>query len=155
MFCCYVLTLHCAFAGNCVTDDFFIIMIIVMILNFQNALLEEEEDVLPAGVPPPSDDHVKVLHNFFGHSSFRPMQWKIIHAVMQVMKWALQVIVMLIFKTIFTIIANYTHWQYSEVKKVKSLKDTKKGQADCKKQEACPLEGMDFSVMATPLPVVL
>lgn len=53
-------------------------------IKFQNALLEEEEDVLPEGVPPPSEDHVKVLQNFFGHSAFRPMQWKIIHAVLQV-----------------------------------------------------------------------
>ncbi|XP_050725163.1 bifunctional 3'-5' exonuclease/ATP-dependent helicase WRN-like isoform X2 [Eriocheir sinensis] len=45
--------------------------------------LEAEEDVLPAGVPPPTKDHERVLHEFFGHSSFRPMQWKIIHAVMQ------------------------------------------------------------------------
>ncbi|KAG0716014.1 Werner syndrome ATP-dependent helicase [Chionoecetes opilio] len=47
-----------------------------------SALLEEE-DVLPEGVPPPSEEHVKVLKNCFGHAAFRPMQWKIIHAVLQ------------------------------------------------------------------------
>ena len=47
-------------------------------------MLEEEEDVLPEGVPPPSDKHLEALQNYFGHSSFRPMQWKIIHAVLQV-----------------------------------------------------------------------
>lgn len=48
-----------------------------------DAVLEEEEDVLPEGVPPPSEEHLEVLQNYFGHSSFRPMQWKIIHAVLQ------------------------------------------------------------------------
>ncbi|MPC15937.1 Werner syndrome ATP-dependent helicase [Portunus trituberculatus] len=48
-----------------------------------DAVLEEEEDVLPEGVPPPSEEHLEVLQNYFGHSCFRPMQWKIIYAVLQ------------------------------------------------------------------------
>ncbi|XP_037782725.1 Werner syndrome ATP-dependent helicase homolog isoform X2 [Penaeus monodon] len=42
-----------------------------------------EEETLPSGIPPPSKHHLEVLQKSFGHSSFRPMQWKIIHAVLQ------------------------------------------------------------------------
>ncbi|GBM03053.1 Werner syndrome ATP-dependent helicase, partial [Araneus ventricosus] len=31
---------------------------------------------------PPSDEHFRILKQFFGHASFRPMQWKIVHSVL-------------------------------------------------------------------------
>lgn len=43
-----------------------------------------DEDSLPAGIPEPTKHHLQVLQESFGHSAFRPMQWKIIHAVLQV-----------------------------------------------------------------------
>lgn len=49
-----------------------------------DSALEVEEDILPAGVPPPDEAHLLLLQRDFGHSSFRPMQWKIIHAALQV-----------------------------------------------------------------------
>ncbi|XP_071445936.1 bifunctional 3'-5' exonuclease/ATP-dependent helicase WRN-like [Hetaerina americana] len=39
-----------------------------------------EDDV---GVPPPTQKHMEVLKSYFGHSSFRPMQWKIIYSVLE------------------------------------------------------------------------
>ncbi|ROT77560.1 putative Werner syndrome ATP-dependent helicase-like [Penaeus vannamei] len=42
-----------------------------------------EEETLPSGIPPPSKHHLEMLQKAFGHASFRPMQWKIIHAVLQ------------------------------------------------------------------------
>ncbi|XP_045583670.1 ATP-dependent DNA helicase RecQ [Procambarus clarkii] len=42
-----------------------------------------DEDSLPAGIPEPTKHHLQVLQESFGHSAFRPMQWKIIHAVLQ------------------------------------------------------------------------
>ncbi|XP_064101389.1 bifunctional 3'-5' exonuclease/ATP-dependent helicase WRN-like isoform X2 [Macrobrachium nipponense] len=43
----------------------------------------QDEDIIPADIEQPSQDHLKVLHDSFGHKSFRPMQWQIIHAVLQ------------------------------------------------------------------------
>ncbi|XP_068210386.1 ATP-dependent DNA helicase RecQ-like [Palaemon carinicauda] len=43
----------------------------------------QDEDEIPADIECPSQSHLRVLHDSFGHSSFRPMQWKIIHAVLQ------------------------------------------------------------------------
>lgn len=41
-----------------------------------------EEDTLPSSVRPPSQAHLRVLQEIFGHSNFRPMQWKIVNAVL-------------------------------------------------------------------------
>lgn len=32
----------------------------------------------------PSDDHLHMLRKYFGHNQFRPMQWKIIHSLLEV-----------------------------------------------------------------------
>ncbi|KAK4288530.1 hypothetical protein Pmani_038442 [Petrolisthes manimaculis] len=49
----------------------------------EDSALKVEDDILPAGVPPPHEKYLQLLHRDFGHSSFRPMQWKIIHAALQ------------------------------------------------------------------------
>ncbi|KAL3204917.1 hypothetical protein MRX96_041054 [Rhipicephalus microplus] len=33
--------------------------------------------------PPPSEDHLRVLRIKFGHSAFRPMQWKIVRSILE------------------------------------------------------------------------
>ncbi|KAL1433648.1 hypothetical protein MTO96_012472 [Rhipicephalus appendiculatus] len=33
--------------------------------------------------PPPSEDHLRVLRTKFGHSAFRPMQWKIVRSILE------------------------------------------------------------------------
>lgn len=33
----------------------------------------------------PTKDHLRVLQDYFGHMSFRPMQWRIISAALQVL----------------------------------------------------------------------
>ncbi|CAL4094160.1 unnamed protein product, partial [Meganyctiphanes norvegica] len=50
--------------------------------GLNQTVLFTEEDTLPSSVPPPSKKHFHVLQEIFGHSSFRPMQWKIINAVL-------------------------------------------------------------------------
>lgn len=35
-------------------------------------------------VPEPSNEHLSVLRKYFGHNQFRPMQWKIIHSILEV-----------------------------------------------------------------------
>ncbi|GFY63030.1 werner syndrome ATP-dependent helicase [Trichonephila inaurata madagascariensis] len=56
--------------------------------NDENDLNTSNEDnvLLPSNkedfdCTPPADDHLRILKQFFGHASFRPMQWKIIHTV--------------------------------------------------------------------------
>ncbi|XKL69155.1 hypothetical protein PGB90_006924 [Kerria lacca] len=34
-------------------------------------------------VPEPSNEHLSVLRKYFGHNQFRPMQWKIIHSILE------------------------------------------------------------------------
>uniref|UniRef100_A0A1B6D7V2 ATP-dependent DNA helicase n=3 Tax=Clastoptera arizonana TaxID=38151 RepID=A0A1B6D7V2_9HEMI len=33
--------------------------------------------------PPPRQDHIDILKKYFGHSQFRPMQWKIIYSIIE------------------------------------------------------------------------
>ncbi|GFT86202.1 werner syndrome ATP-dependent helicase [Nephila pilipes] len=56
--------------------------------NDDNSLDTSNEDsvLLPSNkedfdCDPPADEHFRILKQFFGHASFRPMQWKIIHTV--------------------------------------------------------------------------
>lgn len=44
---------------------------------------DDDDDILPPGIPAPSENHLLVLQESFGHTAFRPMQWKIIHTVLQ------------------------------------------------------------------------
>ncbi|KAF8783188.1 Werner syndrome ATP-dependent helicase like protein [Argiope bruennichi] len=48
--------------------------------NEDNLLVPSNNDDFDCD--PPSDEHFRILKQFFGHASFRPMQWKIIHSVM-------------------------------------------------------------------------
>lgn len=34
-------------------------------------------------VPPPGPEHIEILRKYFGHSQFRPMQWKIIYSIIK------------------------------------------------------------------------
>ncbi|GFQ76564.1 werner syndrome ATP-dependent helicase homolog, partial [Trichonephila clavata] len=47
--------------------------------NEDNVLLPSNKEDFDCA--PPADDHFRILKQFFGHASFRPMQWKIIHTV--------------------------------------------------------------------------
>ncbi|KAM8938893.1 bifunctional 3'-5' exonuclease/ATP-dependent helicase WRN [Pelodytes ibericus] len=44
---------------------------------------EEEEDDWDPSVPEPTAQQVSCLKTFFGHSSFKPVQWKVIHSVLK------------------------------------------------------------------------
>ncbi|XP_072165616.1 bifunctional 3'-5' exonuclease/ATP-dependent helicase WRN-like [Diadema setosum] len=44
---------------------------------------KDDDDEIDPSVPPPEAKHIDVLKKSFGHSAFRPMQWKIIHSILQ------------------------------------------------------------------------
>ncbi|XP_061848274.1 bifunctional 3'-5' exonuclease/ATP-dependent helicase WRN isoform X2 [Colius striatus] len=44
---------------------------------------EEEEECLDPLLPLPSESHVTCLKTYFGHSSFKPVQWKVINSVLE------------------------------------------------------------------------
>ncbi|KFV91123.1 Werner syndrome ATP-dependent helicase, partial [Eurypyga helias] len=44
---------------------------------------EEEEECLDPLLPVPSESHVACLKTYFGHSSFKPVQWKVIDSVLE------------------------------------------------------------------------
>ncbi|KFQ01983.1 Werner syndrome ATP-dependent helicase, partial [Haliaeetus albicilla] len=44
---------------------------------------EEEEECLDPLLPVPSESHVTCLKTYFGHSSFKPVQWKVINSVLE------------------------------------------------------------------------
>ncbi|XP_053556112.1 bifunctional 3'-5' exonuclease/ATP-dependent helicase WRN [Bombina bombina] len=44
---------------------------------------EEEDDEWDASVPQPNADQVACLKTYFGHSSFKPVQWKVIYSVLK------------------------------------------------------------------------
>ncbi|GBN16085.1 Werner syndrome ATP-dependent helicase [Araneus ventricosus] len=48
--------------------------------NEDNLLVPSKNDDFDCD--PPSDEHFRILKQFFGHASFRPMQWKIVHSVL-------------------------------------------------------------------------
>uniref|UniRef100_F7AMX7 DNA 3'-5' helicase n=1 Tax=Monodelphis domestica TaxID=13616 RepID=F7AMX7_MONDO len=45
--------------------------------------IEEEDDEWDPLLPAPTAEHVICLKTYFGHSSFKPVQWKVIHSVLQ------------------------------------------------------------------------
>ncbi|XP_072481580.1 bifunctional 3'-5' exonuclease/ATP-dependent helicase WRN isoform X2 [Notamacropus eugenii] len=45
--------------------------------------VEEEEDEWDPSLPTPTTEQVTCLKTYFGHSSFKPMQWKVIHSVLE------------------------------------------------------------------------
>ncbi|XP_043826634.1 Werner syndrome ATP-dependent helicase isoform X2 [Dromiciops gliroides] len=45
--------------------------------------IEEEEDGWDPSLPVPTAEQVVCLKTYFGHSSFKPMQWKVIHSVLK------------------------------------------------------------------------
>ncbi|NWY54401.1 WRN helicase, partial [Chionis minor] len=44
---------------------------------------EEEEECLDPLLPVPSESHITCLKTYFGHSSFKPVQWKVINSVIE------------------------------------------------------------------------
>ncbi|NXY90046.1 WRN helicase, partial [Alcedo cyanopectus] len=44
---------------------------------------EEEEECWDPLVPPPSESHITCLKTSFGHSAFKPVQWKVINSVLE------------------------------------------------------------------------
>ncbi|XP_065490816.1 bifunctional 3'-5' exonuclease/ATP-dependent helicase WRN isoform X2 [Caloenas nicobarica] len=44
---------------------------------------EEEEEHLDPLLPVPSESQITCLKTYFGHSSFKPVQWKVIHSVLE------------------------------------------------------------------------
>ncbi|NXP12787.1 WRN helicase, partial [Thinocorus orbignyianus] len=44
---------------------------------------EEEEERLDPLLPVPSENHITCLKTHFGHSSFKPVQWKVINSVLE------------------------------------------------------------------------
>ncbi|XP_053318707.1 bifunctional 3'-5' exonuclease/ATP-dependent helicase WRN [Spea bombifrons] len=45
--------------------------------------IEEEEDDWDPSVPEPTLQQISCLKTYFGHSSFKPVQWKVIHSVLK------------------------------------------------------------------------
>ncbi|XP_036621021.1 Werner syndrome ATP-dependent helicase [Trichosurus vulpecula] len=45
--------------------------------------IEEEEDEWDPSLPTPTAEQILCLKTYFGHSSFKPMQWKVIHSVLE------------------------------------------------------------------------
>ncbi|KFV43497.1 Werner syndrome ATP-dependent helicase, partial [Gavia stellata] len=46
-------------------------------------VVEEEEECLDPLLPVPSESHITCLKTYFGHSSFKPVQWKVINSVLE------------------------------------------------------------------------
>ncbi|XP_060092952.1 bifunctional 3'-5' exonuclease/ATP-dependent helicase WRN isoform X3 [Heteronotia binoei] len=45
--------------------------------------IEEEEESWDSSLPGPNDKQISCLKTYFGHSSFKPVQWKVISSVLQ------------------------------------------------------------------------
>ncbi|XP_074761361.1 bifunctional 3'-5' exonuclease/ATP-dependent helicase WRN isoform X1 [Athene noctua] len=45
--------------------------------------IEEEEECLDPLLPEPTESHITCLKTYFGHSSFKPVQWKVINSVLE------------------------------------------------------------------------
>ncbi|XP_048416891.1 bifunctional 3'-5' exonuclease/ATP-dependent helicase WRN isoform X2 [Stegostoma tigrinum] len=45
--------------------------------------IKEEEDKWDASIPEPNTKQIKCLKTYFGHSNFKPVQWKVIYSVLQ------------------------------------------------------------------------
>ncbi|XP_027655510.1 bifunctional 3'-5' exonuclease/ATP-dependent helicase WRN isoform X2 [Falco biarmicus] len=45
--------------------------------------IEEEEECLDPLLPVPSESHITCLKTYFGHSSFKPVQWKVINSLLE------------------------------------------------------------------------
>ncbi|RXM97957.1 Werner syndrome ATP-dependent helicase-like, partial [Acipenser ruthenus] len=45
--------------------------------------IEEEEDEWDSSIPEPNSRQIKCLKMYFGHSNFKPVQWKVVYSVLQ------------------------------------------------------------------------
>nr|XP_020138075.1 Werner syndrome ATP-dependent helicase [Microcebus murinus] len=51
--------------------------------KYENEAIEEEEEDKDCLLPEPNAMQVTCLKTYFGHSSFKPVQWKVIHSVLE------------------------------------------------------------------------
>ncbi|KAK1341832.1 hypothetical protein QTO34_016583 [Cnephaeus nilssonii] len=49
----------------------------------EDEAIEEEEESEDHSIPAPNEKQVICLKTYFGHSSFKPVQWKVIHSVLE------------------------------------------------------------------------
>ncbi|XP_051475419.1 bifunctional 3'-5' exonuclease/ATP-dependent helicase WRN isoform X2 [Apus apus] len=49
----------------------------------EDGVEEEEEEYLDPSLPEPSESHIRCLKTYFGHSSFKLVQWKVINSVLE------------------------------------------------------------------------
>ncbi|XP_045444855.1 Werner syndrome ATP-dependent helicase isoform X3 [Pipistrellus kuhlii] len=49
----------------------------------EDEAIEEEEESEDHSIPGPNENQVICLKTYFGHSSFKPVQWKVIHSVLE------------------------------------------------------------------------
>ncbi|XP_041086155.1 Werner syndrome ATP-dependent helicase homolog isoform X2 [Polyodon spathula] len=45
--------------------------------------IEEEDDEWDSSIPEPNSEQIKCLKMYFGHSNFKPVQWKVVYSVLQ------------------------------------------------------------------------
>ncbi|KFU91231.1 Werner syndrome ATP-dependent helicase, partial [Chaetura pelagica] len=49
----------------------------------EDGVEEEEEECLDPSLPVPTESHIRCLKTYFGHSSFKLVQWKVINSVLE------------------------------------------------------------------------
>ncbi|XP_058438290.1 bifunctional 3'-5' exonuclease/ATP-dependent helicase WRN isoform X6 [Marmota monax] len=49
----------------------------------KNEAIEEEEEDEDLLLPEPNEKHIVCLKTYFGHNNFKPVQWKVIHSVLE------------------------------------------------------------------------
>ncbi|CAH0386801.1 unnamed protein product [Bemisia tabaci] len=58
-------------------------MILLVTVAFSSQRFPNISIIGNMNIPDPSPEHLQVLHNQFGHSNFRPLQWKIIYTLLK------------------------------------------------------------------------
>lgn len=51
--------------------------------DFENSKYSDASSALQFDTKSPSENHIRVLKQYFGHAKFRPLQWEIIHTVLE------------------------------------------------------------------------
>uniref|UniRef100_UPI00398EF587 bifunctional 3'-5' exonuclease/ATP-dependent helicase WRN isoform X2 n=1 Tax=Pristiophorus japonicus TaxID=55135 RepID=UPI00398EF587 len=53
------------------------------VVDEEDERIKEEEDKWDPSIPEPNAKQIKCLKTYFGHSNFKPVQWKVIYSVLQ------------------------------------------------------------------------